>query len=121
MNNIKKRETIKSLNTRFSKLESEILLLRSEVTEANKKLHKKNNQLKEISEKIERYNLNPEVSEHAVLRYLERKFNLDMNDIKKQIMNDKLEKVIKTIGDGKYPIGDGMTAIVTNKTVVTVI
>lgn len=89
------------------------------------------------------------VSDHAIIRYLERvkgvdvelikeaegittacdyevicclkhAHNIDINSIKKEILTDKLKEMISIIGDAKYPIGHGLRAIVRENTIVTI-
>jgi len=62
----------------------------------------------------------PVVSEHALLRYLERKYNLDLEDIKREILTNDNVIMIKNMGNGKYPISDGLKAVVKNNTVITI-
>lgn len=60
------------------------------------------------------------ISDHAVLRYLERKINLDLDQIREKILPVKEIERIYNAGDGKYDIGDHRVVVV-NNTVVTVI
>jgi len=58
------------------------------------------------------------VSDHAVIRYMERVLGLSFYDIKKEIAPDKL----LSMGDGKYPIdGTKCRAVIVNGVVATVI
>ena len=59
------------------------------------------------------------VSDHAIVRYLERAMKVDTEPMRQMILN-KIGGAVKTLGDGKYPIEDGVTAIVANNTVVTI-
>lgn len=61
----------------------------------------------------------PVVSEHALLRYIERRLGLNLNDVRAEILHGRTEQIrkfktckIKT---------DGMTLVVKNQVVVTVI
>lgn len=71
-------------------------------------------QLRDVDAKLARATPSLRVSEHALLRYLERRFDLALDALRDGI----LSKVIDL--DGKYPLGDGLRAVVRNKTVVTV-
>lgn len=59
------------------------------------------------------------VSEHAVLRYLERVDGVEIDAIAKRIA-DAVRPIVAKIGDGDIPLGNGVRAIVRNKCVVTV-
>lgn len=59
------------------------------------------------------------VSDHAIVRYLERAMGVDTEPTRQMIIG-KIGGSVKTLGDGKYPIEDGVTAIVANNTVVTI-
>jgi len=50
---------------------------------------------REIVESLVTVNKNIGVSDHAVLRYLERKFNLDMVAIRKEILTPERESAIR--------------------------
>jgi hypothetical protein len=43
------------------------------------------------------------ITEHAILRYLERVKGLDISEIKKEIVDNKLFRKIKALGSGYYP------------------
>ena len=65
------------------------------------------------------------VSEHALLRYFERIFNLDLEEVKESILSeDVLANIHELGGTCKYPItspqGDNMTLVVKDYIVVTV-
>lgn len=62
-----------------------------------------------------------EITDHAIVRYLERHKGIDMNAIRSEILTETTTAYIQQLGDGKYPIGDGRRLVVKNKTVVTVI
>lgn len=58
------------------------------------------------------------ISDHALLRYIERIMGVDVQTIKGNIIN----KVAKyNFGNGRYPIGDNKYVILKDKTIVTVV
>lgn len=66
-------------------------------------------------------NDNVVVSDHAVIRYLERVEGMEIHKIRTSILSERVINQIKELGDGKYPIGDGkFRAIVKNNTVITI-
>ena len=62
------------------------------------------------------------VSDHALLRYLERNLGLNFSETKKKILTQKLTLAIEKLGDGEFPLMDGtqMVAVVRNRTIVTI-
>ena len=61
------------------------------------------------------------VSEHAILRYIERTLGVGTGRIERDIL-DEIEKAVKVLGGkGKFPLMDGeMVAVVKGGVVVTV-
>ena len=63
------------------------------------------------------------ISDHAVLRYLERVVGFDITQIKSEILTAEAAMAIKQLGDGKYPVdlnGNQYRAIVHDNVVVTI-
>ena len=60
------------------------------------------------------------VTEHAMLRYLERALNIDLNGVKKAILTDALLASIAVCRSGKFPIAQGIKAVVKNNVVITI-
>jgi predicted nuclease with TOPRIM domain len=80
-----------------------------------------NNELRHIEFEITKLqsHRDPVVSEHALLRYIERRLGLNLDDVRAEILQGRTEQIrkfktckIKT---------DGMTLVVKNQVVVTVI
>lgn len=59
------------------------------------------------------------VTDHAIIRYLERVHDIDMNEVKDMIIKGR-EEMIKGMKSGKFPMGDGVKMVVKNKTIITV-
>jgi len=60
------------------------------------------------------------VSEHAILRYLQRTYKLDLSKIEKEIMTPKLLQQVKDLGNGTYHNGDIRIKVIDN-IVVTIL
>ena len=76
-----------------------------------------NKELEDFDKKtVERGTLS--VSEHALLRYLERVYKIDIEAVKKEILTDEVVSNFKGIGPGKFPHKSGKVMIRGN-TVVT--
>lgn len=61
------------------------------------------------------------VSDHALIRYMQRVMELDLSGIYDEILSPQLVASICALGDGKYPLGDGWQVIVHNNTIITVV
>lgn len=61
------------------------------------------------------------VSDHAVVRYLERIEGVDIEAIKKKILPEHMVKMTKALGNGYYPVGDTHKIRVKDGIVVTVL
>lgn len=59
------------------------------------------------------------ITEHALLRLCERKFEMPIDKMEVSL-REKLEPLSKKMGDGNYPIGDGLFAVIKGNTVITI-
>lgn len=87
--------------------------------------------IKQHSENIERLNKRINgisrkegllLSEHAILRYLERVELIPIEQVKEKVVTEKLIEIYEAIGDGaEIPFGDGgHTCVVKNGIVITI-
>jgi len=124
MNNRKSTVTeINYLNKRVSESEDRLEKLRDQsknikiqIRDEERKLLRAKEKIKVLTEKSK----DPIISDHAIIRYLERVKGLDLSEIKQSILNDKLKTMISTLGNGKFPCDD-FTAIVKDNQVITII
>lgn len=111
----------RKLNEKISIKKSE---LRDLVIESNEKDRNMSLALQEIRKTEALINKNAEVkmivSEHAMLRYIERELGIDMEELQERILPKKIMKSISSFGNGEFPIGDHKV-VIKNNTVVTVI
>lgn len=63
----------------------------------------------------------PVVTEHAMLRYLERIYGLDIEAMRDEILAEGRAGVIFLIENGKVPIGEGHHLVVQGRRVLTVV
>ena len=70
-----------------------------------------------LVKKLEQLSKGVAMSDHALVRYIERALKIDVESIREEIV-DKVSKII--LVDGRYPLGDGLFAIVRKKTIVTI-
>lgn len=115
--------SLKELQTLLTKTQSEYDVLKLDVQNKNIELSAKKAKIKDLKEKINSYGQKkeaPYVSDHALLRYLERVKGIDVNSIKKDIINDKTMELISKLGPtGTYPNGE-FKVVMKNNVVVTV-
>lgn len=78
------------------------------------------NQIKSQIDKLEGGDIPTVVTEHAILRYLQRVRGMDLEEIEQLILPDHVQDQIKKLGNGKYPIAPGIMIVVANNKVVTV-
>ena len=62
----------------------------------------------------------PELTDHAVIRFLERVKGLDIDAIKAEMLPDRTREAIEFMGNGKV-VNDRYTLVVRDGRVVTVI
>lgn len=60
------------------------------------------------------------VSEHSMLRYLQRVYKLDLKKIEDEILNESVKTAVQNFGDGKYTVGE-FTVRVKNNILLTVV
>ena len=104
------------------KQKSEIDLIKRERKLADERLAIAERNLKKIEEEMKKLKNGNKiiVSEHAILRYLERTMELDIKAIEKEILTDETLKQYRTLGNGKYPVANGYKAIIKDNVVITI-
>lgn len=64
------------------------------------------------------------ITEHAMLRYIERVMGLNMDDVRMEILPEVTEKQVQALRQGTFPVNDGgkgFKILVKNNTVVTIL
>jgi len=114
-------EKLKRLITQKTSLLEEVSFIRKESYTLAENITKKLKQVKEIENQIKSLqDIDIIISEHAILRYIERVMGIDIELIKKEILTDTLKEQFKTLGNGTYPIGNDVKVKIQNNTIVTV-
>jgi predicted RNase H-like nuclease (RuvC/YqgF family) len=114
---------INFLNRRIAEIEERLSSLREQDKNLRKQIREEERRLLTAKEKLERLTKKAEepiLTDHALVRYLERVKGIDIAQMKKEILNDKLRELIGTLGNGKFPC-DGFTAIVKDNQVITIL
>ncbi|MCK9600601.1 MAG: hypothetical protein M0R06_16265 [Sphaerochaeta sp.] len=112
---------LKSLETEITSVTDEMKLAKMTMTEATAAYSKLKLRHDSLIQQVGDLKKEPIVSEHAMLRYLEKQFSLNPAEIQDRIF-DKVRDLCEKLDwcDGSYPMGDGHKAIVKNKTIVTI-
>ena len=119
---ISNQTTLKGLQTRKSKVDAEIQLISTDVNSKKKELTNKkhlSNSLKQQIDKLKSDDLI--ISEHAILRYIERVIGLDMDELKAKILDESIISYHKELGSGVYPLSNtDRKAVIKQNTIVTI-
>lgn len=115
--------TYKTYQTRKKTLIQELEKLKRKSSTVNRKIIDKKRAIERVERQIANITLKKVIiSEHAILRYLERVQGIDIEGIKGMILsNTRIENAIITCGTGTYPIQGGRIKVVNNiiTTVIT--
>jgi len=105
-NKVFKNATLKELETQVSKLRGEIQGLEFNITSNQLELKNKTERINELRRQMSKFT-NPktlQVSEHAMLRYVERVLKINLEEVKNNILTaDVISMVEKLGGSGTYP------------------
>lgn len=119
---IKTSQSLKQLQSRKTRLEVDLSELAKDLRALKRKHNQTANQLSSVRHEINQLqNSNIIVSEHAILRYLERSKGVDIEVIKNEILTESTRLLILKMGNGKYPVGQGLRVCVKNNTIVSIV
>lgn len=117
---LKQKETLKSLQSRRTKLQVELDGAQKEKQAIQQKIDKAKSKICKLDIEINNYsNDNLVVSEHALLRLLERHYNVPIADAEEKLI-ETLQSYISFNKSGTFPIGEGLQAVVKNNVVITI-
>ena len=119
---IKQKEELKKLQSLLIKQKSEIDLIKRERQLINERLSVAERNLKNTEEELKKLKTGNKiiVSEHAVLRYLERTMELDLKAVENEILSKEVVSQYRTLGNGKYPVSNGYKAVLKDNVVLTI-
>jgi hypothetical protein len=101
---------LKSLETRKKRVNQELIVRKGEQVRLSKEINHLIQNVREIESKIKKLkvkkitNNSITITEHAILRYLERVEGIDIERVKKDIVTEEVLQQIKTLGAGTYPV-----------------
>ena len=114
---------IKALMSQLSILTGEAEALKVEIANRQRELATKTRAIEGLSRQIDVMQKNGElkVSEHAIVRYLERVKGVDITEIEREILNDNVVSYVSKLGgNGKFPNGD-YQVVMKDFTVTTIV
>ena len=124
MNQLKTANTLKGLKTQLTELELEALNLKTEENKIKNRIESNKHKIDNIRTQIENIQSREiTISEHAILRYLERVKMIDIKNIPGEIITDDLKEMVEKLGgSGVFPIKDkGFSVRMKNHSIITII
>lgn len=104
---VKKESIIRGLYAQKKKHEQKISYWKGVQKEVDSNLKKHNQQLDAIEGKLERLNAREVyLTTHFIERYHERVGPATEEEIRKHVLTPQFENMIKTLGNGKYPLDE---------------
>ena len=114
-----KNESIKTLLRREKELVSEIEDIKGKKKEIDKNLEMKRKKLEGVKVQIANARESVIISEHAVIRYIERVLGIDIKEIEKKIVDEETEKIIMELRPSKICRGE-FSILIKDNTVTTI-
>lgn len=122
MSTIQKEQEVKGLESQLKVLIGKREAKKTEVARIQREYQEIIKSEKNLAEKIStiKENKGITVTEHAILRYLERVKGVDLKEVEDEILTESLRTNVSVLGgNGKYPLV-GCRAVLKNGTVVTI-
>jgi predicted nucleic acid-binding Zn-ribbon protein len=121
---MKNARKIKGLQTQIKKLEADAQVITERVKTDQREVSQKMKRANDLRKQIQRLEGNGEikVTEHAILRYLERVEGLDLKAIEEKIITDQIRELVRELGgSGEFPSNEGFLVRMKNYTIITII
>lgn len=118
---LKTREELKKLQSMVSSLEASIAVLKTQEEQIKRELSTKKmdiNHLKQRMTNLAKRADGITVSEHAIIRYIERVMGINIEDIAARILPETAQEYVEQLGNGHYPVNQGEFKIVVKDGVV---
>jgi seryl-tRNA synthetase len=121
---IKDSTTLKGLETKYKEIETKRNMVIKSIDEKQAEASKLKKEMGQIKQQIDNIKSKTDgkivVSEHAMLRYIERILGIDLDELQKKILDEEDAKTIRALGNCTYP-KDGFKLKIKDGTVVTVL
>jgi hypothetical protein len=119
-NSLNKTRNLKMLQTMHYDMEAEEKLLNYQIKKLERERDKKRQKRVQLAEKLSPKDL--VVSEHAILRYLERIEGMDMDRVRKILLDRQIIDCHKKLGNnGEYPSLDSTFKVKIKNNVITTV
>ena len=119
-----KTTQIKSLASQIEKSKLDIRAKESQLKLIQEELRVKHSHLQKLQTELDHIKSSSNeliISEHALLRYLERVYKLDLEKLSSEIVPDTLKATIEELGNGEYHTQEGYSLKVHDNVVVTIL
>lgn len=113
------REKIEDIDRRIDALKADKKPLTDQIGNIDRTIGKLNAERQGHVEKLMEMSAKPRVSDHAVIRYLERKYNFDFESIRDEMLTPVVIKAMEVGADGVQL--NGGTLKISGKTITTYI
>lgn len=120
---VKSSHILKQLETRRSALQAECEVKRRTLADADREYQAAIAKIRAVEREIEALKTTssePVITEHALLRYLERVHRVDLDSIRREMVTPAVAAQIRSLKSCKLPIADGVCLVVEDHTVRTV-
>lgn len=111
---------LKRLRTRLREAQNELTDANTSLDDARARAKKALGEVQSLEKQIKHETKEVVVTEHAVLRYLERVKLVDTKAVRKAILPEDARKKAKALGTAKIPVGNTHVIVVKDNAVVTV-
>ena len=113
---------LKELQGRLEKKKAERSVISIQLNEYNEKERQLDKDIANLSEELKKYTKRElRLSEHAILRFIERVELIRPEEVKNKVITEELLKLHSILGDGEFPIGDtGFSAIIKGNIIITI-
>lgn len=113
---------LKMLNTKKKLLAQNMEKLQLEIRRLRVQLADYSQQMREMNEEIDKLTGKPgiKVSEHCLLRYLERVKGIDIHELEREILCEQVLGLVESLGvNGTFPAA-GFSVVLKNGTAITI-
>ncbi len=115
---------LKALQVQITKAEAEHASLQQEQRDASIAADRASKKLKALKQKLADHTQSsavPIVSEHALLRYIERIHGIDIEEVRKRILTPTTIQAARVVKSGAFPLECGGRAVIKNNTIVSIV